>query len=69
MFPPARVSAAGPVIVAHRGSRLTAPENSMAAFKAAYAAGLRHIEMDLQVNAAGQCVVMHDTTVARTCAG
>lgn len=66
--PTLRVYAGSPIIVAHRGSRMTAPENSMAAFKAAYAAGIRYIEMDCQVIANGRAVVMHDTTIDRTCA-
>lgn len=67
-YPPSKVNSAGPIIVAHRGSRMTAPENSMSAFSAAYAAGIKYIELDVQVIANGRAVVMHDTTIDRTCA-
>jgi len=57
--------AAGPY--AHRGLHdAILPENSLAAFDAAAAAGYG-IELDVQVSADGQAMVFHDTTLKRLC--
>lgn len=55
----------GPAI-AHRGlwARDGAPENSLAAFQAAAAAGYG-IELDVQLSADGEAVVFHDETLER----
>jgi glycerophosphoryl diester phosphodiesterase len=52
--------------VAHRGlwSRDGAPENSLAAFDAACAAGYG-VELDVQLSADGEAMVFHDETLAR----
>ncbi len=52
--------------IAHRGlwSPDTCPENSLAAFQAACAAGYA-IELDVQLSADGEAVVFHDSTLAR----
>lgn len=49
-----------PRILAHRGLALTAPENSIAAFEAATAAGATHIETDVRATADGVAVLVHD---------
>ncbi|HEX9652182.1 MAG TPA: glycerophosphodiester phosphodiesterase family protein [bacterium] len=50
---------------AHRGFTLQAPENSMAAFKAAMALGVDGIEFDVRTCKSGEVVVFHDPTLAR----
>ena len=50
-------------IWAHRGSRLRAPENTMAAFELAVAEGADGIELDVHLTADGHLVVRHDPTV------
>lgn len=52
--------------IAHRGGPCCAPENSMAAFRKAYAAGVPAIEFDVRVLRDGTQVVIHDATVDRT---
>lgn len=55
-----------PVIVAHRGASAIAPENTMAAFRAADAAGADLYELDVHLTKDGEIVVLHDSTLART---
>lgn len=57
---------AWPQVIAHRGSRATAPENTAAAFDAALAAGARVIELDVHLAGDGALIVNHDATLART---
>lgn len=52
-------------IVAHRGTRLHAPENSLAAFISGYAAGADALEFDLQLTKDGALVVSHDGDTKR----
>jgi len=56
-------------IWAHRGASATAPENTLAAFRAAEAAGAAGIELDVHLSADGVPVVIHDETVERTTDG
>lgn len=56
-------------IAGHRGDRADAPENTMPAFEAAIASGLRIVETDVQLTADGVPVLMHDPTVDRTTNG
>lgn len=56
-------------IWAHRGASATAPENTMAAFRAAAAAGADGIELDVHLSRDGVPVVIHDETVDRTTDG
>jgi glycerophosphoryl diester phosphodiesterase len=58
-----------PVAIAHRGSRLLWPENTMEAFSGAYSLGFRHLETDLHLTADGALVCIHDHTVDRTTDG
>jgi glycerophosphoryl diester phosphodiesterase len=48
-------------IMAHRGSSLSAPENTMAAIKQAIADGADWVEIDVQETADGEVVVLHDS--------
>lgn len=58
-----------PLVIAHRGDSHDRPENTLAAFSAALEAGVSAVELDVQLTADGQVVVIHDPTVDRTTAG
>ena len=51
--------------VAHRGFKVTAPENSLAAFNAAVELGVDGIELDVRTCKSGEVVVFHDPILAR----
>lgn len=53
-------------IWAHRGASARQPENTLAAFSAAMAAGADGVEFDVQLSADGVPVVIHDEKVERT---
>jgi glycerophosphoryl diester phosphodiesterase len=57
---------AKPLVIAHRGAyrAAAAPENSLAAFRAAAAAGADAVELDVHSAADGTLVVHHDEIVA-----
>ena len=55
-----------PRIVAHRGASVDAPENTLAAFRRAFALGAEAIELDVRLSKDGQVVVIHDDTTRRT---
>lgn len=52
--------------IAHRGDSSSAPENTIAAFDAAVAAGADLIEIDVRIAADGVPVVIHDDSALRT---
>ncbi len=54
-----------PLVVAHRGASAVAPENSMAAFRAALDAGAEVVEFDLYLSADGHVVLFHDRDLKR----
>ena len=56
-------------IFAHRGCSGEHPENTMAAFRAACAAGADGIELDVQLTKDGEVVVIHDERIDRTTNG
>ncbi|HEY0187127.1 MAG TPA: glycerophosphodiester phosphodiesterase family protein [Cellulomonas sp.] len=58
-----------PLVVAHRGNSAVAPQNTLAAFEAAWRAGAGSIELDVQLTADGHVVVIHDDTVDATTDG
>ncbi len=58
-----------PRVVAHRGNSSVAPQNTLAAFEAAWRAGADAIELDVQLTAGGDVVVIHDETVDATTSG
>jgi glycerophosphoryl diester phosphodiesterase len=58
-----------PIILAHRGASLYAPENTLAAFELAIEQGADGIELDTKLTADGHVVVIHDATVDRTTDG
>jgi len=59
----------GPWIVAHRGARREAPENTGAAFDAALAYPIDGIELDLQLSRDGIPILYHDKTLSKVGAG
>ena len=58
-----------PRIVAHRGAKANAPENTIAAFRRAHEEGARWVEFDVKLTADGQPVIIHDHTLERTTSG
>ena len=57
---------ARPLNIAHRGARLEAPENTLAAFRAAVDAGADALELDVHLTADECLAVIHDDSVRRT---
>ena len=53
-------------VIAHRGAAAVAPENTLAALRAARAAGVRRAEVDVQRTSDGVLVLVHDATWRRT---
>ncbi len=53
----------------HRGHNVAAPENTIAAFRAAHALGASSMEIDTVLTADRQIVVLHDLLVDRTTTG
>lgn len=58
-----------PAIIAHRGSSSIAPQNTMAAFEAAWRADADFLELDIQVTADGDAAVIHNPTLDETTSG
>ena len=58
-----------PQVIAHRGNSSVAPQNTLAAFEAAWRADADSIEIDVQLTADGEVVVIHDDTVDATTSG
>ena len=58
-----------PILIAHRGGSLEAPENTMGAFWHAIRIGMKFVELDVQMTRDGEMVVIHDETVDRTTNG
>lgn len=54
-----------PLIIAHRGASLHAPENTLAALRMAIDAGADGVEFDVQVSNDGVPVVFHDLDLRR----
>lgn len=61
--------AATPRIIAHRGGRKWAPENTMAGFRKSIEAGVYGIELDIHRCKTGELVVIHDESLQRTTDG
>ena len=55
-----------PLIVAHRGASFDAPENTLAAFRLAWAQNADGIEGDFYLSRDGHVVCIHDDTTERT---
>lgn len=56
-------------IWAHRGASAYAPENTLEAFRLALDMGADGIELDIQLSADGELMVLHDDTIDRTSSG
>lgn len=52
-------------VTAHRGAARSAPENTIAAIRAAIAEGADRIEFDVMLSADGEVVLFHDTDLRR----
>jgi glycerophosphoryl diester phosphodiesterase len=55
-----------PLIIAHRGASIHAPENTLAAFRRALDDGADGCEFDVRLASDGVPVVIHDATLKRT---
>lgn len=55
-----------PLIIAHRGARRLAPENTLAAARLAREMGADAWELDVNLTADGRLALVHDDTLART---
>jgi glycerophosphoryl diester phosphodiesterase len=68
-MPVSRVSDRRPTIVGHRGASGLAPENTLAAFRAAADLNIDGVEFDVQRSQDGHLVVFHDDEVSRITGG
>ncbi|MBC8984981.1 glycerophosphodiester phosphodiesterase family protein [Pedobacter sp. N36a] len=59
----------GFIVIAHRGSHLVKPENSIAAMEEAIELGVDYVEIDLRTTRDGHLVLMHNETVDGTTNG
>lgn len=57
------------LVIAHRGTSSTQPENTLAAFSKAVNLGAEMIELDVHLCKTGELVVIHDARVDRTTNG
>ena len=60
------MTATPPLIIGHRGASAIAPENTIAAFRLALAAGADGVEFDVRLTRDGIPVVIHDDNLRRT---
>lgn len=58
-----------PLVIAHRGDSVNAPENTIASFQRAIDIGVGGIELDIHMSKDGYLVVIHDERVDRTTDG
>ena len=56
-----------PLVIAHRGARSLAPENTISAARKAVELGADMWELDVAVTADQELVLLHDDTLDRTC--
>lgn len=55
-----------PEIIAHRGASYDAPENTLASLRLGWEQGADAGEIDIQLSADGEAVVLHDSSTKRT---
>lgn len=66
MRPPMPFSSTfGPLVIAHRGGSLEAPENTLASMQHAKSVGADWLEFDVYLSKDGELVVFHDETLER----
>ena len=53
------------VVIAHRGSHLNVPENTLAAYESAIKEGADYVEIDLRTTKDGHLVIMHEESISR----
>ncbi len=58
-----------PIILAHRGDKSFAPENTLPSFAQAIQKGADGVELDAKLTADGHIIVIHDPTLNRTTNG
>lgn len=58
-----------PLVIAHRGASVDAPEHTLAAYRAALEQGADGLECDVRLTADGHLVCVHDRRVDRTTNG
>jgi glycerophosphoryl diester phosphodiesterase len=56
-------------VIGHRGAAASAPENTLAGFRAAQTLGCRWVEFDVRLCADGALVLLHDSRIERTTDG
>lgn len=61
-----KIGKLAPLIIGHRGASAVAPENTIAAFSEAIAAGADGIEFDVRLTRDGVPVIIHDNSLYRT---
>ncbi|GAA2013726.1 hypothetical protein JL107_13420 [Nakamurella flavida] len=66
---PLRRNGPTPLVIAHRGASSVAPENTLPAFEAGWAAGAAWVECDVQPTMDGVPVLLHDDELDRTTTG
>ncbi|RYD29583.1 MAG: glycerophosphodiester phosphodiesterase, partial [Verrucomicrobiaceae bacterium] len=57
---------AKPFHFAHRGGAYEFEENTLAAFRSSYEAGVRGCELDIRMTKDGELVLLHDDSLQRT---
>lgn len=58
-----------PRLIAHRGAKAYAPENTLASITEADNRGAKWVELDVMLTACGEPIIFHDETVSRTTDG
>ena len=58
-----------PLIIAHRGDSIAAPENTLESFSRAVEMGADGVELDVRLTKDGEVAVIHDRRVDRTTSG
>lgn len=66
---PTRTPNPGVMLVAHRGAKFYAPENTIPAIEKAIELGYDYVEFDVRFTSDGVPVILHDETVDRTTDG
>ncbi|MBX3149297.1 hypothetical protein KF728_04000 [Candidatus Obscuribacterales bacterium] len=69
VFPAFAAESKRPLVIAHRGGKKWAPENTMAGFAKSLKAGADGVELDIHRCKSGELVVIHDETLDRTTDG